>query len=217
MRTSETSEATAGAGPAEDECKAVAVLKAAATSVASAEGPSSLTGGPCSRAQGRGARRGAQEKPMAREGAASSCQTSNLVFAILALTPRPGLGCPSAPPRSRLRFSRPDGPRITRQLFRDCPSDYRRGTDRRSDVRWGRARPPAARVPTPCAVRIPPRRRVRPRPRDHGGASSLSRRFFSLILKKFHSGTESLRWPFPRGTSCSGLSRRPHPTVCFSL
>lgn len=84
---------------------------------------------------------------MAREGAASSCQTSNLVFAILALTPRPGLGCPSAPPRSRLRCSRPDGQRITRQLFRDCPSDYRRGTDRRSDVRWGRARPPAARVP----------------------------------------------------------------------
>lgn len=84
---------------------------------------------------------------MAREGAASSCQTSNLVFAILALTPRPGLGCPSAPPRSRLRFSRPDGQRITRQLFRDCPSDHRRGTDRRSDVRWGRARPPAARVP----------------------------------------------------------------------
>lgn len=95
---------------------------------------------------------------MAREGAASSCQTSNLVFAILALTPRPGLGCPSAPPRSRLRFSRPDGQRITRQLFRDCPSDYRLSEGNRSQKRRpvGPRSPaggPRSRLPEPSACR----------------------------------------------------------------
>lgn len=143
---------------------------------------------------------------MAREGAASSCQTSNLVFAILALTPRPGLGCPSAPPRSRLRCSRPDGQRITRQLFRDCPSDYRLSEGNRSQKRRpvGPRSPaggPRSRLPEPSACR--PGGAVGPRPRDHGGASSPHAGFFPWFLRN----------STPELSHCDGLFHVGHPAV----